>query len=107
MRDKTKSETEFLLNGVAFNADGECGRKPSARTSWRRRLLISVLLMETCFALPKLAGGQFLSIFDSIFSSIQNDIGSSLGSINQVVQQMQKLYQTTVAPLAAINQDRK
>jgi hypothetical protein len=56
--------------------------------------------------MPKLAHGQFLSIFDSIFSSIQNDIGSSLGSINQVVQQMQKLYQTTVAPLAAINQAR-
>ena len=28
MSDKTQSETEFLLNGVAFNADGECSRKP-------------------------------------------------------------------------------
>ena len=73
---------------------------------WKRRLLIGVLLIETCFALPKLADGQFLSVFDSIFSSIQNDIGSSLSQINQVVQQMQKLYQTTVAPLAAINQAR-
>jgi hypothetical protein len=63
-------------------------------------------LIETCFALPKLADGQFLSIFDSIFSSIQSDIGSSLSQINQVVQQFQKLYQTTVAPLAAINQAR-
>jgi hypothetical protein len=106
MSDKTQSETEFLLNGVAFNADGECSRKPSARASWRRSLLIGVLLIETCFALPKLADGQFLSIFDSIFSSIQSDIGGSLSAINQVVQQMQKLYQTTVAPLAAINQAR-
>ncbi len=106
MSDKTQSETEFLLNGVAFNADGECSRKPSARASWRRRLLIGVLLIETCLALPKLAQGQFLSIFDSIFSSIQSDIGSSLSQVNQVVQQMQKLYQTTVAPLAAINQAR-
>jgi hypothetical protein len=106
MSDKTKSETEFLLNGVAFNADGECSRKPSVRASWRRRLLIGVLLIETCFALPKLADGQFLGIFDSIFSSIQSDIGGSLSSINQVVQQTQKLYQTTVAPLAAINQAR-
>jgi len=106
MSDKTQSETEFLLNGVAFNADGECSRKPSARASWRRRLLIGVLLIETCFALPKLADGQFLSIFDSIFSSIQSDIGGSLSAINQVAQQMQKLYQTTVAPLAAINQAR-
>jgi hypothetical protein len=106
MSDKTQSETEFLLNGVAFNADGECSRKPSARASWRRSLLIGVLLIETCLALPKLAQGQFLSIFDSIFTSIQSDIGSSLSQVNQVVQQMQKLYQTTVAPLAAINQAR-
>jgi hypothetical protein len=106
MSDKTQSETEFLLNGVALNADGECSRKPSARASWRRSLLIGVLLIETCLALPKLAQGQFLSIFDSIFSSIQSDIGGSLSAINQVVQQMQKLYQTTVAPLAAINQAR-
>ena len=106
MSDKTQPEAEFLLNGVAFNADGECSRKPSARASWRRSLLIGVLLIETCLALPKLAQGQFLSIFDSIFSSIQSDIGSSLSQVNQVVQQMQKLYQTTVAPLAAINQAR-
>ena len=106
MSDKTQSETEFLLNGVTFNADGECSRRPSARASWRRRLLIGVLLIETCFALPKLAQGQFLGIFDSIFSSIQSEIGGSLSAINQVVQQMQKLYQTTVAPLAAINQAR-
>ena len=106
MSDKTKSETEVLLNGIAFNAGGECHRKPGARASWRRRLLIGVLLIETCFALPKLADGQFLSIFDSIFSSIQSDIGGSLSAINQVAQQMQKLYQTTVAPLAAINQAR-
>ena len=106
MSEKTQSETEFLLNGVTFNADGECSRRPSARASWRRRLLIGVLLIETCFALPKLAQGQFLGIFDSIFSSIQSEIGGSLSAINQVVQQMQKLYQTTVAPLAAINQAR-
>jgi hypothetical protein len=73
---------------------------------WKRRLLIGILLIEMCFALPKLAQGQFLNIFDAIFSSIQNDIGSSLSQINQVVQQMQKLYQTTVAPLAALNQAR-
>ena len=60
---------------------------------------IVVLMIETCLALPKLAHGQFLGVFDSIFSSIQNDIGSSLKTINQITQQMQKLYQTTVAPL--------
>ena len=106
MSDNIQLKTEFLLNGVACDADGEYSRKPSARASWRRRLFIGVLLIETCFALPKLADGQFLSIFDSIFSSIQSDIGGSLTAINQVAQQMQKLYQTTVAPLAAINQAR-
>jgi hypothetical protein len=106
MSNKTQAETEFLLNGVPFDADGECSRKPRFRARWKRRLLIGVLLIETCLALPKLAHGQFLSIFDSIFSSIQGDIGGSLSQINQVVQQFQKLYQTTVAPLAAINQAR-
>jgi len=106
MSDKTQSETEFLLNGVAFNADGECSPKPRFRARWKRKLLIGVLLIETCLALPKLAQGQFLSIFDSIFSSIQNDIGSSLSQVNQIMQQTQKLYQTTLAPLAALNQAR-
>jgi hypothetical protein len=106
MSDKTQSETQVLLNGLPLNADDICSRKPSALANWRRRLLIGVLLIETCFALPKLADGQLLSIFDSIFSSIQSDIGGSLSAINQVAQQLQKLYQTTVAPLAAINQAR-
>lgn len=106
MSDKTQPETALLLNGVAFNADDNCSRKPRVRKRSKRSLLIGVLLIETCFALPKRADGQFLSVFESIFSSIQNDIGSSLSQINQVVQQMQKLYQTTVAPLAAINQAR-
>jgi len=106
MSDNIQLKTEFLLNGVACDADGEYSRKPSARASWRRRLFIGVLLIETCFALPKLADGQFLSIFDSIFSSIQNDIGSSLSQVNQIMQQTQKLYQTTLAPLPALNQAR-
>jgi hypothetical protein len=48
----------------------------------------------------------FFDVFKEIFGTIQNDIGSSLSQINQVVQQVQKLYQTTVAPLAALNQAR-
>jgi hypothetical protein len=95
-----------LLNGERHTCDPRCNRRPGASVRWKRRLLVSVLMIETCVALPKLAHGQFLSVFDSIFSSIQNDIGSSLRSINQMAQQVQKLYQTTVAPLAAINQAR-
>ncbi|HUZ94219.1 MAG TPA: hypothetical protein VMU57_04835, partial [Edaphobacter sp.] len=103
MTDHAQPEATPLLNGEPYKGDPEFVPKPRA---WKRRLLIGVLLVETCFALPKLAHGQFLSVFDAIFSSIQNDIGSSLSAINQVAQQMQKLYQTTIAPLAAINQAR-
>lgn len=106
MSDKTKSETEFLLNGVAYNADGESHPKPTVHARWKRRLLIGVLLIEACIALPKYAQADFLSVFDKIFTSIQSDIGSSLKTINEISQQIQKLYQTTVAPLAAINQAR-
>jgi hypothetical protein len=106
MTDKTQPNTELLLNGEPYTGDARCERGPDARPRWKRRLWIGVLMIETCVALPKLAPAQFLGVFDSIFSSIQNDIGSSLKTINQIAQQMQKLYQTTVAPLAAINQAR-
>jgi hypothetical protein len=68
--------------------------------------MTAVLVVEACFALPRLAHGQFLGVFDSIFSSIQSDMGSSLKAINQIKQQVNQLYQTTVWPLAAINQAR-
>ena len=105
MNDKP-TRTELLLNGVPYTADARAADAQSFRARWNRRLLVGILLIETASFLPKYAHGQFLSIFDSIFSSIQNDIGSSLSSINQVVQQTQKLYQTTLAPLAALNQAR-
>ena len=99
MTEMNQSETELLLNGVPYSGEVMLDRRPGAR--WKRRLLIGVLMIETCFVVPKFAHGQFLNIFNSIFSSIQNDIGGSLSAINQIAQQMQKLYQTTVAPLAA------
>lgn len=104
MNDKMKTEPELLLNGEPYGVVSKRSRGRGPR--WKRRLLIGTLLAEMCFVLPKYAHGQFLGIFGSIFSSIQNDIGRSLSSINQVVQQTQKLYQTTVAPLAALNQAR-
>jgi hypothetical protein len=105
MNDKPQPGSELLLNGEPYPAPSR-RRAPSLRSRWNKRLLVGMLLIETCFVLPKYAHGQFLSVFDSIFSSIQSDIGSSLSSINQVVQQTQKLYQTTLAPLAALNQAR-
>ena len=104
MTEMNQPETELFLNGVPYSGEAIRDRRPGAR--WKRRLLIGVLMIETCFVVPKFAHGQFLSIFNSIFSSIQNDIGGSLSAINQIAQQMQKLYQTTVAPLAALNQAR-
>ena len=53
MSDKTQPETEFLLNGVPYDADARCSRKPGSRVRWKRRLLIGVLMIETCFALPE------------------------------------------------------
>ncbi len=73
---------------------------------WKKRLTTAVLLAEVCLAAPKLAHGQFMSIFDAIFSSIQDGMGGSLGNIDQIQQGVQQLYQTTVWPLGAINQAR-
>ena len=72
----------------------------------KKRLRIALLILATTVALPTLGRAQFLTAFDSIFKSIQSDIGSSLSSVNQIMQQVTKLYQTTIAPLAALNQAR-
>ena len=106
MTENTQPEMDLLLNGEPYAGDPKRDQRPGTNARWKRRVLILVLMIETCFALPKLAYGQFLSVFDAIFSSIQNDMGTSLKAINQIALQMQTLYQTTVAPLAAINQAR-
>jgi len=61
--------------------------------------MIAVLNCHDRHCTAALGYAQFLSVFDSIFSSIQSDIGSSLSSVNQIMQQVTKLYQTTVAPI--------
>jgi hypothetical protein len=106
MTEHSKTGPRLLLNGEPYADEARCDQLQQSGSRWKKRVLIGVLVLESCFALPKLAHGQFLSVFDAIFSSIQNDIGTSLKAINQVAQQMQQLYQTTVAPLAAINQAR-
>lgn len=98
-------EPELRLNRRPYQAS-PYGERIGGRARWKRRVLVGILLTETCFVVPKYAHGQFLSIFDSIFSSIQNDIGSSLGQISQIMQQTQQLYLTTLAPLTALNQAR-
>jgi hypothetical protein len=106
MNDNTKTTKESLLNGLPCAAETECEMKPPTQSRWKRRVSAVALVVGVVLGGPTLAHGQFLSVFDSIFSSIQKDMGSSLSSINQMMQQMQKLYQTTVWPLAAINQAR-
>lgn len=104
MSYQDQSEQKLLLNGEPYKKPPRA-EGVSRGGRWGRRMLLATLLIETCLVVTKYAHAQ-LSIFNAIFSSIQSDIGSSLSSVNQIVQQTQKLYQTTVAPLAAINQAR-
>ncbi|WP_263359488.1 hypothetical protein [Acidicapsa ligni] len=104
MNDTTKP-TDLRPNDAPDAGNDPSPRAPR-RTRWNRRLGIAALTVAATVALPTLGHAQFLTVFDSIFSSIQSDIGTSLSSVNQVMQQVTKLYQTTVAPLAALNQAR-
>jgi hypothetical protein len=106
MNDKSINTSELPLNVMPYNRESGCTVKPRRRSRWKKRLAVAVLVVESCIAVPHLAHAQFLGVFDGIFSSIQTDMGSSLKAINQVMQQMNQLYQTTVWPLAAINQAR-
>ena len=81
-------------------------QRAAPRSHWKKRVANGLLVACMGAAIPTLAHGQFLSVFDSIFSSIQDDMGASLKAIDQISQQVQQLYQTTVWPLAAINQAR-
>jgi hypothetical protein len=106
MTGNNRSRMEPPLNGEPYVGEGKRDRIKDTYVRTKRSLLIAVLMVELCFTLPKLAQGQFLNVFDTIFRSIQNDIGGPLKTIDQIGRQMQQLYQTTVAPLAAINQAR-
>jgi hypothetical protein len=104
MNAETKSSEQLLNDAPSIGM--EPAQRPASRPRWKRWLGIAVLTVVGAVALPTLGHAQFLTVFDSIFSSIQSDIGSSLSSVNQIMQQVTKLYQTTVAPLAALNQAR-
>lgn len=104
MSEETKSSEQFPNDVPSIGSESTV--KLSSRPRWRKCLGIAVLTLAATIALPTLGHAQFLNVFDSIFSSIQSDIGSSLSSVNQIMQQVTKLYQTTVAPLAALNQAR-
>jgi hypothetical protein len=104
MNEETKSNKK--ISNVDPSVASESAQRLTSRPQRKKRMGIAVAILATTVALPTLGHAQFLSVFDSIFSSIQSDIGSSLSSVNQIMQQVTKLYQTTVAPLAALNQAR-
>ena len=107
MTDKPKPKTEMvLLNGVPCNVGVPLDHQTKTRSQWRRHLLAGALAAAAYISLPTPARAQFFDVFKEIFGTIQNDMGSSLTAINQISQQTQKLYQTTMWPLAAINQAR-
>jgi hypothetical protein len=95
-----------LLNGIPFDECVWLTGTTRKLSCWKRRLALGLLLLAGSLMAPIPGHGQFLGVFNAIFSSIQSDIGRSLSSINQISVQLQKLYQTTIAPLAAINQAR-
>jgi hypothetical protein len=104
MNEEPKSNEK--IQNVDPSVASESVQGLTSRPQRKKRMGIAVVILATTVALPTLGHAQFLSVFDSIFSSIESDIGSSLSSVNQIMQQVTKLYQTTVAPLAALNQAR-
>jgi len=106
MNSEPTTTTESTLDKPACAGGPGSASNAPRWFRWKRRLTLAVLVVEACLAAPRLVHGQFLGVFDSIFSSIQSDMGGSLKAINQIKQQVSQLYQTTLWPLAAINQAR-
>lgn len=107
MKNKMNTKSSrLLLNGVPCNDYGVPVEVDTRVRRWKRRLMPGVAVLCVCLFVPAMGHGQFLGVFNAIFNSIENDTGVSLSSINQIAGQMRALYQTTVAPIAAINQAR-
>jgi hypothetical protein len=103
-QDEHKPEEELLLNGVPCT--GESGATSGIpRRRWKWAVMASVLGV-VLFIAPASAHAGIFDVFGEIFGTIQSDIGGSLKAINQIEQQVQQLYQTTMWPLAALNQAR-
>ncbi len=102
--DEHKPEEELMLNGVPYTGEsGATSKIPRRR--WKWTMAASILGGVLLFA-PASAHAGIFDVFGELFGTIQSDIGGSLKSINQITQQVQQLYQTTMWPLAALNQAR-
>jgi len=103
-QDKHKSEEELLLNGVPCTGEARpTNGAPHRRWRWT---MAAAILGGVLFFAPASAHAGIFDVFGEIFGTIQSDIGGSLKAINQIEQQVQQLYQTTMWPLAALNQAR-
>jgi hypothetical protein len=102
-REKSAKQT-VLLTGEPVTDEPEQSIRTIHR--WKRLLVLGGIAVAGYFAISAPARALGLDVFDSIFSSIQSDMGQSLSQINQITQSVQKLYQTTMWPLGAINQAR-
>ena len=104
-QDDRKPEQTVLLNGIPYTGDAAAsGKQKNRRRRWKWLTAVSVLTIA--MLVPASAHAGIFDVFGELFGTIQSDIGSSLKSINQLTQQVQQLYQTTMWPLAALNQAR-
>jgi hypothetical protein len=103
-QDEHKPVEELMLNGVPCTGEVRPTNGAPHRR-WKWATAASVLGVVLLFA-PASAHAGIFDIFGEIFGTIQSDIGGSLKAINQIEQQVQQLYQTTMWPLAALNQAR-
>lgn len=100
-----KPEETVLLNGIPYTGDAATsGKQKNRRRRWKWLTAVSVIAIA--MLVPVSAHAGIFDVFSELFGTIQSDIGGSLKSINQLTQQVQQLYQTTMWPLAALNQAR-
>jgi hypothetical protein len=104
-----RSARSFLISsesGAPCDPSEALDKQTDSGSPRRKRALAVAFVLCATLVTPLRAHGQFGDIFQGIFMDIQDDMGSSLKAINQITQSVQKLFQTTMWPLAAINQAR-
>jgi hypothetical protein len=72
----------------------------------KKALFVGTLTVGAMLAMPTEAHAGIFGVFDAIFGLIKGPIGSALSDINAVTKDTQQLYQSTMWPLALINQAR-
>jgi len=107
MNHKEESAPQtLLLNGEPVDTEAAIDQPGKHHARSKALFALGSIALAACFTVTPAAHALGLDIFSEIFGSIQNDMGKSLAAINQLSQSVQKLYQTTMWPLAAINQAR-